>query len=161
MALTSLFGKKQLRQPVPASNVVFASTAALERALDGSEQAFSNYYYALYHVEPDEDCAFNRYRDTVRSASPEKAVPVGSRYVLWGEAAFQVANWYYSALAEEATPDSFRAYAQRRLEAISEKHRASQSLPHPIDLSEGQLNADQELEFYALLALNNRQVLQL
>jgi hypothetical protein len=155
-----MFGKKQPKPLTPAENVIFASTTELERALDGSEQAFATYYFALYHVQPDEDCAFNRYRDSVRAASPKEAVPVGNRYVLWGESAFQVAKWYYSALTETATPESFREYASRRLDAISHKHLASRSLPSPIALSEGQLNADKELEFYALLALSNRQLLQ-
>jgi hypothetical protein len=161
MGLSSLFGKKPVRHPTPAQNIAFASTAELERALDGSDESFRAYYFALYHLYPEEECDFNRYRQRLCHAHPEQAVAIGRHHVLWGEPAFQVARSYYSALAAQATPEEFREYAKRRLEAIMERHRASQSLPQPIDLSEGQLNADKELEFFAHLAIGNRQVFQM
>ncbi len=161
MSLSSLFGKKLIKRPTPAQNVAFASTAQLERALDGSDESFRAYYFALYHLYPEESCDFNRFRQRLCTAHPDQAVAVGRYHVLWGEPAFQVARSYYSALAAQATPEEFREYAERRLVAITEKHRASQSLPQPIDMSEGQLNADKELEFFAHLAIGNRQVFQM
>lgn len=161
MSLLSLFGKKSVKRPAPAQNVVFASTAELERALNGSDESFRAYYFALYHLYPEENCDFNRYRQKLCSAHPQQAVAIGRHHVLWGEPAFQVARSYYSALATQATPEEFREYAEQRLVVITEKHRASQSLPQPIDLSEGQLNADKQLEFFAHLAIGNRQVFQI
>ncbi|MEY3286656.1 MAG: hypothetical protein RL500_1386 [Pseudomonadota bacterium] len=161
MGLSSLFGKKPVKQPAPAQGIAFASTADLERLLDGSDESFRAYYFALYHLYPDEICDFNSYRQQLCLAYPSNAVSVGRHHVLWGEPAFQVAKSYYEALAAQATPEEFREYAKRRLSAIAEKHRASQSLPRPIDLSEGQLNADTDLEFFARLAISNRQVFQI
>jgi hypothetical protein len=76
-----------------------------------------------------------------------------------GEAAFQVVTHYYQALTEQGSPEQFREYAQRRLEEITRRYQSSQGLPVPIDLSEGQLSVDEELDFFACLALSNRQVL--
>jgi hypothetical protein len=142
----------------PDSDLVFASTAALERALDGSERAFQRYYFALYHCSPDEANDLNARRLQVQEQYPGKSVRVGTRFVLHGEAAFQIVSAYYQALALHAKPDEYREYAERRHEVILRKHSASQALPVPIDLSEGQLCADPELDFFVCLALSNGQV---
>lgn len=140
------------------SDLVFASTTALEQALDGSERAFQRYFFALYHCSPDEDNDLNTRRTSVQQHYPAKTVKVGRRFVLEGEAAFQVVSAYYQALALHGTPDAFREYAERRHEVILRKHRSSQSLPVPVDLTEGQLCADPDLDFFACLALSNGQV---
>ena len=41
------------------SDLLFASTTALEKALDGSDEAFNRYYFALYHCLPDEEAPLN------------------------------------------------------------------------------------------------------
>jgi hypothetical protein len=142
-----------------APDLVFASTAALERALDGTTETFDRYYFSLYHCPPEEENNFNAYRRQVSESHPDSSVPVGKHFVLWGKAAFQVVSHYYQALAEQGSPEEFREYAQRRLLEITRRYQSSQDLPVPIDLSEGQLSADEELEFFTCLALSNRQVL--
>jgi len=142
----------------PMSELVFASTSALEQELDGSEETFRRYFFALYHCSPDEKNDLNARRESARQQYPTKAVEVGRRFVLVGEAAFQIVSAYYQALALHGNPDAFREYAGRHHDAILRKHRSSQSLPVPIDLTEGQLSADLDLEFYACLALSNGQV---
>ncbi len=127
MGLSSLFGKKPVKRPVPAQKIAFVSTADLERALDGTDESFRTYYFALYHVYPEEDCDFNRFRQHLVVSRPEHAVAVGRHHVLWGEPAFEVVRSYYSALSAQATPEEFRAYAKRRLDAITDLHRRSQS----------------------------------
>lgn len=142
------------------SDLAFASTVALERALDGSDEAFRRYFFALYHCSPDEDSDLNARRAAVRQEYPDKAVSIGRHFVLVGEAAFQIVSAYYQALALRGTPEAFREYAQRRHDVILNKHRSSQSLPVPIDLTEGQLSADPDLDFFACLALSNGQILR-
>ncbi len=138
------------------SDLVFASTAALERALDGSDEAYYRYFFALYHCTPDENAGINDYRCRLREQYPRNAVSVGRHFVLWGEPAFQALRSYYYALSiEESLSDEFRAYARGRQQTIEQRHRSSQALPVPIDLSEGQLSADETLDFYACLALSN------
>jgi hypothetical protein len=161
---SAMFQKLFKRSAIPSNSeaeplaLVFASTVALEQALDGSEEAFRRYYFALYHCLPDEGNDLNARRVSVQRQYPDKSVKVGNRFVLVGEAAFQVVSVYYQALRLHGSPDAFREHASRRHEDILRKHRASQSLPVPIDLTEGQLCVDPDLDFYACLALSNGQV---
>ena len=157
LMLQKLFGAKSAALSMQG-RLVFASLPALEQALDGSEEAYQRYFFALYHCSPDEDCALNERRKLVRAQYPEKVVEVGQRFVLVGEAAFQIVSAYFQGLAIQGSPDEFREYAKRRHEIIVRKHRSSQSLPVPIDLTEGQLSADSDLDFYACLALSNGQI---
>lgn len=145
--------------PMP-TDLVFASTAALEQALDGSDEDFRRYFFAMYHCSPDENNDLNARRSSLRQQYPDKAVSIGNRFILVGEAAFQALSAYYQALALQGTPEAFREYAQRRHEVILRKHRSRQSLPVPINLTEGQLSADPELDFFACLALANGQILR-
>jgi hypothetical protein len=62
--------------------LVFASTAAFERALDGTDEAFSRYYFALYHCTPTEDAGINERREDLRGQYPDKAIVVGRFFVL-------------------------------------------------------------------------------
>lgn len=141
------------------SGLVFASAEALEKELDGSDEAYYRYFFALYHCMPDEDTGINDYRRHLRDQYPRSAVSVGRYFVLWGEPAFQALRSYYYALSiEESLSDEFRVYAKGRQQAIEQRHRLSQALPVPIDLSEGQLCTDERLDFYACLALSNGQI---
>ncbi|GLS93882.1 hypothetical protein [Piscinibacter gummiphilus] len=158
----NLFSRKSASpksDEVPKS-LVFASTVALEQALDGSDAAFERYYFALYHCGPEERNDLNVRRTGVQQQFPDKSVRVGSKFILVGEAAFQVVSAYYQALALHGSPEDFRDYASRRHDEIVRRHRVSQSLPVPIDLTEGQLCADPALDFYVCLALSNGQVFQ-
>ena len=142
------------------SDLVFASTAALEKALDGSDESYDRYFFALYHCTPDDDAGINAYRRLLRDKHPKKSVAVGRHFVLWGEPACQALRSYYNALTDEQSlSEEFRSYAKSRRQAIEQRHNSSQALPIPIDLSEGQLSADETLDFYACLALSNKQVL--
>lgn len=160
------FGKKSENKPKferanPKSmgDFRFMSTAALERSLDGSEEQFAAYYFAMYHCSPDEPAGINEYREQLRQKFPTKVIQVGKHFILTGEAAYLALAAYYKALIDcETLKDDFRAYASERLDAITKTHHDSQSLPVPTDLFEGQLNQDFRLEFFACIAINNGQV---
>ena len=161
-----IFGRAPITKPVferanPNSmgDLRFMSTAALERGLDGSEERFAAYYFAIYHCSPDERGGINELREQLRQQFPTKVVPVGKHFVLTGEAAYRALSAYYQALSIcETLTDDYRAYASERLDAIAEAHRNSQSLPIPIDLMEGQLSQDHRLEFLTCIAISNGQV---
>jgi hypothetical protein len=55
--------------------------------------------------------------------------------------------------------DEMRAYWKERFDETIERNRASQSLPVPIDLTEGQLAHDSRMEFLTCIALLQGQVL--
>jgi hypothetical protein len=144
----------------PRTDLCFVSTAALERGLDGGEERFAAYYFALYHCSPDEAAGINERREELRQLFPEKVITVGKHYVLVGEPAYQALAAYYAALVECGTlSDQFRSYAKQRLEEMADTYRRSQSLPVPVDLTEGQLAQDHRLEFLTCVALRNSQVI--
>ena len=69
-----------------------------------------------------------------------------------------LAAYYQAVMGCETLSDHFRAYAKERLDDCTKSHRESQSLPVPIDLTEGQLASDPRLEFLTCVALRNGQV---
>lgn len=141
-------------------NLRFISTKAMERRLDGSDERFAEYFFAIYHCSPDEPAGINDYREQLRQQYPEQATPVGKYFVLSGEPAHLALSAYYHAM-QNATSlgDEFREYMGECLERVTEKHRKSQSLPVPINLLEGQLAHDPRLEFLTCVAIENGQVL--
>lgn len=142
-------------------NLKYASVASLERDLDGSDETYFRYYFALYHCLPDEQGGINELRRSLREQYPKNSVAVGRHFVLWGEPACQALRSYYYALSlAESLSDEFRAYARARQQAVEQRHSASQALPVPVDLSEGQLSGDDALDFYACLALSNGQIIE-
>jgi hypothetical protein len=148
--------------PKSIGDLRYVSTAALERGLDGSEERFADYFFAIYHCSPDEPAGINQRRQQLRETLPTKATPCGQRFVLAGEAAYLALAAYYQALIIcETLTDDFRAYARERLDAISDMHHDGQSLPIPIDLTEGQLSQDFRLEFLTCIAISNGQVFPL
>lgn len=150
---------KDSTETAQTPRLVFASTSALERTLDGTDEVYQRYFYALYQCSPDEPAGINEYREQLRKSNPKNAVQVGRHFVLWGNEAFQALVWYYEALSDAPTlPDEFRAYAKRRVQEITSTHQKSQGLPVPLDLSEGQLSNDPNLAFYAYMALLNQQI---
>jgi hypothetical protein len=141
------------------SDFVFSSTVTLEKELDGSDESFNRYFFALYNCNPDEKNAINQIRQKIQEQFPDKAAEIGRHFVLWGDAAVQALRSYFQALAsDESLDDDYRAYANGRLESIEIRHLTSQGLSVPIDLSEGQLCKDDYLDFYACLALSNGQI---
>jgi len=144
---------------MPNEDLVFYSTAALERGLDGSDARYSDYIFAMYHCRPEEPAETNQRREHLRSTFPTKVLQTGSQFVLVGEAAYLSLSSHYQALAAcETLSEDYRSYASERLEQITSVHRGSQSLLVPLDLTEGQLSQDPRLEFLACLAVLNGQV---
>ena len=145
--------------PSSIGTLIFHSIAALERGLDGGDDRFAAYFFAIYHCGPDEAGGINERREQLRKQFPDKAIPVGKRFILQGEPAWLALAAYYQAMmACETLGDDSRAYAKERVEDCTKAHRASQSLPIPIHLTEGQLASDPRLEFLTCVALRNGQV---
>jgi len=137
----------------------FYSTAALERGLDGGEDRFASYFFALYHCSPDEPAGINELRESLKREFPAKVIEIGRRFVLRGEPAFRALTAYYHTLTQaETLSEEFRTYAGQRLREITKAHRNGQTLPVPIDLTEGQLAQDHRLEFLTCVAIDNGQV---
>jgi hypothetical protein len=154
-------GKIEFERAGPKSTgtLVFNSVASLERGLDGSEERFAEYYFALYQCSPDEPAGINLYRQQLRDQYPNSVVAVGNRFILTGQSAWLALAAYYQALiAAETLSEEFRAYAKEQLERFTEAHRNSQALPVPIDLMEGQLATDDRLGLLTCIALRNGQV---
>lgn len=144
--------------PDSSSSLRFISTASLERGLDGSDEAFVAYFFAIYHCNPDEPAGINDYRNQLRTRFPEDVTPVGKYFVLGGESAFLALSGYYLGMIEADTlSDEFRNYMRECLEQVTTKHRRSQKLG--VNLLEGQLSHDPRLEFFARMALENRQII--
>lgn len=157
-----LKGDKARMQPANVDtigNIRFESVTAMERSLDGSDETFHAYYFAVYHCSPSESAGTNQYREQLKQTYPDKVAQVGRYFVLWGTPAFLALSSYYKALIEaETLSDEFRAYIGRRLEEAQIRHNKSQGLPIPVNLSEGQLADDPQLEFLTCIALRNGQV---
>jgi hypothetical protein len=139
----------------------FVSIRELERGLDGSEESFARYFYALYRCPPDDDTpdAIVEVRNRLRDKYPDKAINVGKRFVLTGRSAFDALGMFYQALMVcDTQSDEMRAYWKERRDELIVRNRDSQSLPIPIDLTEGQLADDPRLEFLTCIALLQGQV---
>jgi hypothetical protein len=140
-------------------NLRFISTKALEAELDGSESKFEDYFFAIYHCSYKEDSGIKDRRIQLSLAYPNNVIKIGDRFVLDGEAAFLALSAYYQALIDADTlSEEFRIYIKEQLNSIIEKHKKSQSLGKPINLTEGQLSYDSRLDFFTCLALNNGMV---
>jgi len=149
--------------PDPTSDTLrFYSTRSLERRLDGSEERYAIFFYSIYHCMPDEPSGVNERRNAVRQQFPDKSIQINERqFVLVGVPAFQVISAYYQALiACDTLSDDYRAYKKEHLQMVQQAHQDSQSLPVPIDLTEGQLAHDERVERYACIALRNRQIME-
>lgn len=158
----SFFGKKKhfkRADHTSKGDLRFMSISAMEQDLDGSEERFAAYYFALYHCGPDEKASINEYRVQLRAAFPALTIEIGSRFVLTGEAAYLALSSYYQSLIDyEYMDEEFTEYAIEFLARITSLHRKSQ-FPHlPINLTEGQLSVDRRLEFLTSTAISNGQV---
>lgn len=141
-------------------NLRFASTVALEQELDGTERAFEEYFFAIYHCSYFVKSGIKERREQLAKFYPNNVIKVGEYFVLDGEAAFSALSSYYQALVEAETLDEeFKEYIAKRLIEIEKAHKSSQSLLVPINLTEGQLSNDKQLNFLTCLAIDNGQIL--
>jgi hypothetical protein len=136
----------------------YKSPKQLEAEMSSYEE-FAKFYFNLYRCLPDEDNEFNKRRHSIKEKYPDKVVILGEYYVLFGVAAYEIlAAFYYSLFLIEGSDDVEKKYYFRRYERIKEAHNKSQSLPKPIDLSEGQLGTDEDISFFINEAIKSRQI---
>lgn len=141
-------------------NLRFVSTASLERGLDGSYETFYEYFFAIYHCSYAEDSGIKERRLELSKTYPKNIVEVGDYFVLTGEAAYQALSaYYYTLTITDTLSDEYREYMAKRLEDVTTAHKASQSLPIPVDLTEGQLANDKNMELLTCIAIGNGQVI--
>ena len=140
-------------------NLRFVSTASLERGLDGSYETFYEYFFAIYHCSFAENSGIKERRDELAKFYPKNVVEVGDYFVLTGEAAYQALSaYYYTITLTETLSEEYKGYMAKRLEEVTSAHKASQSLPIPVDLTEGQLANDKRMEMLTCIAIGNGQV---
>ena len=145
--------------PSSIGNLRFISTAKLELELDGSYEKFYEYFFAIYHCSYAENSGIKERREELAKFYPNNVIKVGDYFVLDGEAAFSALSSYYLALIQaETLSQEYRDYIAERLEEVTSAHKASQSLPIPINLTEGQLANDKRMEMLTCIAIGNGQV---
>ena len=141
-------------------NLRFVSTNTLEKELDGSESTFNDYFFAIYRCSHKDNVGIKELREQISNQYPNNAMSVGDDFVLVGEAAYLSLSTYYKALIKSSDiREEFRKYFEERLEQITIKHHQSQSLPVPVNLTEGQLSYDERVELLTSIALNYGQVI--
>lgn len=141
-------------------NLRFVSTASLEQRLDGSYETFYEYFFAIYHCLYAEDSGIKERRLELSKTYSKNVVEVGDYFVLTGEAAYQALRaYYYTLTITDTLSEEYREYVAKRLEDVTTVHKASQSLPIPIDLTEGQLANDKQMELLTCIAIGNGQVI--
>jgi len=141
-------------------NLRFISTANLEQELDGSYEKFYEYFFAIYHCSYAEDSGIKERREQLAEFYPNNVIKVGKYFVLDGEAAFSALSSYYLALIQaETLSKEYRDYIEERLAEMTSAHKASQSLPVPINLTEGQLANDKRMELLTCIAIGNGQII--
>jgi hypothetical protein len=142
-----------------SGNLRFISTAKLEQELDGSYEKFYEYFFAIYNCSFAEKSGIKERRDELAKFYPNNVIRVGEYFVLDGEAAFSALTSYYLALIQaETLSQEYRDYIAERLEEVKSAHTSSQSLPIPINLTEGQLANDKRMEMLTCIAIGNGQI---
>jgi len=140
-------------------NLRYISIANLERDLDGSYEKYYEYFFAIYHCSYAEKSGIKERRIELSKAYPNNVIKVGDYFVLDGVAAYLALSAYYLALIQADTlSEEYRSYIQDRLAEINSAHEDSQSLPIPINLTEGQLANDRRMELLTCIAIGNGQV---
>lgn len=141
-------------------NLRFVSTASLERGLDGSYETFYEYFFAIYHCSYAENSGIKERRLELSKTYPSNVVAVGDYFVLTGVAAYHaLSSYYYTLTLTDTLSDEYKGYMAKRLEEVKSAHIASQSLPIPVDLTEGQLANDKNMELLACIAIGNGQII--
>jgi len=140
-------------------NLRFVCTKTLENELDGSENKFEDYFFALYGCSHKVNWGISELREQLAAKHPNNVIRVGNFFVLDGESAYIALSTYYKALIDASDiSEDFCEYFKERLEEITSKHNKSQSLPIPINLTEGELSYDSRVEVFTSIALNYGQV---
>lgn len=125
-----------------------------------SDDDFKKYYFSLYRCSPDEDNDFNRRRTGIKNIHPDLSIPVGKYFILLGQAAHEILDLYYYSLSVfEDLDEKSKQYYARRCETVKIKHERARSFS--IDLTEGQLGTDDDIEFYITKAFANNQIIAL
>jgi len=124
----------------------YRSPAQLESQMNSTED-FHHFYFALYRCSPDENNDFNKRRNEVSLKYPKLVIPFGDYYVLEGNAAAEIlATFYHSLTLVDDIEDETKHYYASRYQDVVEKNQSSQSLPFPINLTEGQLGTDRNIQ---------------
>ena len=131
----------------------YQSPAEMEASVS-DDRSFKKYYFGIYRCSPDEKNEINILRVSVKEKYPDLVIPVGAHFILSGKAACKVlSSYYYSRSLLEDQPQIHAAYYKQRYESVAKRHDDSQSLPKPINLTEGQLATDFDSEFYIKIAV--------
>ncbi len=122
-----------------------------------TEEDFHRYFFSLYRCSPTERNEFNNRRNQVRIKYPKMVIPFGSNFILTGQAAYEIMSaYYYSLSLVEGYTKEEKNYYFGRYESVKLMYEKSQSLPVPINLTEGQLGTDEMVAFYFKEAIINR-----
>jgi hypothetical protein len=136
----------------------YKSPKQLENEMNTYEE-FNHFYFNLYRCLPDEECEFNKRRQAIKEKYPDKVIQFGDYYVLNGVAAYEIISaFYYSLSLVEDYEEDVKKYYFKRYEQVKQAHKSAQSLPIPIDLTEGQLGTDSDIEFFVNEAIISRQI---
>lgn len=136
----------------------YRSPRQLESSMNSAED-FHHFYYSLYRCSPDEENDFNRRRNEVSLKYPDLALPFGDYFVLQGNAAAEIlSTFYYSLTLVDDIDDEKKKYYSSRYQHVTERNQASQSLPFPLNLTEGQLGTDENMELMVHEAIMSKQI---
>ncbi len=84
-------------------------------------------------------------------------IPFGEYFILTGQAAYEIMSTYYYTLSLVTEfSEKEKNYYFDRFNSVKQMHEKSQSLPFPIDMTEGQLGTDENIEFYIKEAIINK-----
>ncbi len=124
------------------------SPKQLEQNLN-SMHDYEKYFFSLYRCFPYDDNDFIKRRNLIREKFPDLVIAFGDYYILTGQAASEVlTTFYYSHTLIDEYDDALKNYFWKRYNSTKEKHQNSQSLPFPINLTEGQLGTDEDIEIF-------------
>jgi len=155
-------GLKSMVSESESHHIGFLTPAQLEAEM-ASEQDYYGYYYSLYRCLPSDNNELNKRRDQIKERFPQLSInlPFNEFYVLEGVAAYEILSTFYYSLHVDELHDittEERKYYLKRFEQVKTAHERSQNLPYPINLTEGQLGTDREMELYYSQMLLNRQL---
>jgi len=123
----------------------YLSPKDLEASM-GDDEGYRRYFYSLYRCPPDEVNDFNRRRVSIAEKYPAFVIDVGDFFILTGQAACEIlSTHYYSMSIIEDYDQKIKDYYFGRYEEVLSFHQRTQSLPIPINLTEGQLGTDSNI----------------
>ena len=123
----------------------YLSPKDLEASM-GDDEGYRRFFYSLYRCQPDEANDFNRRRFLIAEKYPALVIDVGDYFILTGQAACEIlSTHYYSLSIIEDYDQKIKDYYFGRYEEVLSFHQRTQSLPIPINLTEGQLGTDSNI----------------